>query len=60
DPGRQTYSLGRDQAWIICNGRNLIWLPPEYRPICSSVQGQTVSIGCTSGRVFTVGFSCDV
>ncbi|KAM7190941.1 hypothetical protein V8F33_009174 [Rhypophila sp. PSN 637] len=60
DPGRQTYSLGRDQTWIIRNGQNIIWLPPEYRPSCSAVQGQMVSIGCTSGKVFTVGFSCNV
>ncbi|KAK4206296.1 hypothetical protein QBC37DRAFT_237611, partial [Rhypophila decipiens] len=56
---RYWYSLGEDQTWIICNGRNLIWFPPEYRPNCSAVQGRMVSIGCTSGRVFTVGFSCD-
>ncbi|KAM7188910.1 hypothetical protein V8F33_010357 [Rhypophila sp. PSN 637] len=60
NPERYGYSLGEDQTWIICNGRNLIWFPPEYRPNCSAVQGQMVSIGCTSGRVFTVGFSCDV
>ncbi|KAK0731983.1 HET-R [Lasiosphaeris hirsuta] len=60
NPGRHRYSLGRDQTWIICNGRNLIWLPPEYRPSCSAVQGRMVSIGCTSGQVFTVDFSCDV
>ncbi|KAK4206366.1 hypothetical protein QBC37DRAFT_300943, partial [Rhypophila decipiens] len=60
DPGRKTYSFVRDQTWIIWNGQNLIWLPPEYRPTCSAVQGQMVSIGCTSGRVFTVGFSYDV
>ncbi|KAK4208673.1 hypothetical protein QBC37DRAFT_391849 [Rhypophila decipiens] len=60
NPERYRYRLGRDQTWIICNGRNLIWFPPEYRPSCSAIQGQMVSIGCTSGRVFTVGFSYDV
>ncbi|KAH8748441.1 hypothetical protein F5883DRAFT_721048 [Diaporthe sp. PMI_573] len=60
DSGRYRYSLGKDQTWIICNGRNLIWLPPEYRPYCSAVQGRMVAIGCKSGRVFTIGFSCDV
>jgi WD40 repeat protein len=61
DPERHGYSWGGgDQTWIIYNGRNLVWLPPEYRPGCSAVQGQMVAIGCASGRVFTIGFSCDV
>ncbi|KAK0626411.1 hypothetical protein B0T14DRAFT_534566 [Immersiella caudata] len=60
DPERYGYSLGEDQTWIICNGRKVLWLPPEYRPGCSAVQGRMVSIGCNSGRVLTIGFSCDV
>ncbi|KAH8750221.1 hypothetical protein F5883DRAFT_227674 [Diaporthe sp. PMI_573] len=60
DPGRHGYGLGQDQTWIICNGRRVLWLPPEYRPSCSAVQGRMISIGCKSGRVFTIGFSRDV
>jgi WD40 repeat protein len=59
DSGRYGYSFGEDQTWIIGNGRNLIWLPPEYRPNCFAVQRRMVAIGCKSGRVFTIGFSCD-
>ncbi|GAB1312028.1 Beta transducin-like protein HET-E2C [Madurella fahalii] len=55
--GMYGYSLGEDQTWIICNGRNVLWLPPEYRPNCSAVHRQMISIGCRSGRVFIIGFS---
>ncbi|KAK0728909.1 hypothetical protein B0T26DRAFT_636755, partial [Lasiosphaeria miniovina] len=54
------YSWGHDQTWINCNGRNVIWLSPEYRPVCSAVHGRMMSIGCSSGQVFTIGFSQDV
>ncbi|KAK3360107.1 HET-R [Lasiosphaeria hispida] len=58
--GKQEYSLGQDKSWITCNGKNILWLPPEYRPSCSAVQGRMVSIGCSSGRVLTIGFSRNV
>ncbi|KAK4182097.1 hypothetical protein QBC35DRAFT_396652, partial [Podospora australis] len=53
---KQGYGLGQDK-WIICNGKNVLWLPPEYRPSCSAVQELMISIGCSSGRVITIGFS---
>ncbi|KAK0710685.1 beta transducin-like protein HET-E4s [Lasiosphaeris hirsuta] len=56
----QGYSLGQDNSWIACNGKNVLWLPPECRPSCSAVQGRMISIGCSSGRVLTIGFSRDV
>ena len=57
---KQGYGLGQDKSWITCNGKNVLWLPPEYRPSCSAVQVRMISIGCSSGRVFTTGFSRDV
>ncbi|KAK0736245.1 hypothetical protein B0T21DRAFT_440488 [Apiosordaria backusii] len=54
------YGLGEDETWVICNGWNVLWLLPEYRPTCSAVQGWMVVIGCSSGRVFTIGFSRDI
>ncbi|KAK0730886.1 HET-R [Lasiosphaeris hirsuta] len=58
--GRYGYNWGHDQTWINCNGRNVVWLPPEYRPSCSTIQGRMISIGCSSGQVLTIGFSRDV
>ncbi|KAF2260607.1 HET-domain-containing protein [Lojkania enalia] len=31
---------------------HLVWLPPEYRPLCSAVSGNTIGIGTGSGRVW--------
>ncbi|KAK0747323.1 WD40-repeat-containing domain protein [Apiosordaria backusii] len=59
-PERHGYRLGKDKTWILCNGRNVLWLPPEYRPSRFAVQGRMVAISCISGRTFTVGFSRDI
>ncbi|KAK0725155.1 NACHT domain-containing protein [Lasiosphaeris hirsuta] len=58
--GKQEYGFGCDKLWVTCNGKNVLWLPPEYRPSCSAVYGRMVSIGCSSGRVLTIGFSRNV
>ena len=57
DPVAQGYGIGQDKSWITCNGKNVLWLPPEYRPSSSAVQELMVSVGCSSGRVFTISFS---
>ncbi|KAK0645495.1 hypothetical protein B0T16DRAFT_428600 [Cercophora newfieldiana] len=64
-----------DGEWITRGGKNLLWLPPDFRasctsvydhtlvlgrPNCSAVQGRMMAIGCKSGQVFTIGFSCDI
>ncbi|KAK3995678.1 HET-R [Cladorrhinum sp. PSN332] len=54
------YELGANGTWVICHSRNVLWLPPEYRPACSAVHGRMVAIACSSGRVFTIGFSQDI
>jgi len=46
-----------DGVWITGSGRNLLWLPPEYRPGRSAVAGSTVAVGCVSGRVVFFRFS---
>ncbi|VBB80706.1 Putative HET containing-domain vegetative incompatibility protein [Podospora comata] len=60
DPRGHAYGLGQDGSSIICNGRKVLWLPLEYRARCSAIQGRMISIGCDSGRVFTIGFLRDV
>ncbi|KAF4342879.1 vegetatible incompatibility het-e-1 [Fusarium beomiforme] len=50
------YNIGRDNTWIMKNGRNLLWIPPEYYPLRSAVFGSTVSLGCKSGRVIIMTF----
>jgi hypothetical protein len=58
-PLRIGYGLNSDGTWITYRGENLLWLPPEYRPMSSAISGTAVAIGCYSGRVWTVVFSED-
>ncbi len=54
------YGLSGDRTWITRNGRNILWLPPEYRLVAEcnpAILGQTVCIGCASGRVLFFYFA---
>ncbi|KAH8203360.1 hypothetical protein TruAng_002455 [Truncatella angustata] len=48
------YSISANRVWIVQNGNNLIWLPPECRPVASRVAGSTIVIGSRSGRVLII------
>lgn len=41
----------KDSTWITVTGKDLLWLPPEYRNREVVVSGGKVIIGCQSGRV---------
>ena len=58
--GKQGFSLGEQDVWITCNGRNVVWLPPEFRPRRFAMRGQLMAIGCESGRSFAIGFTREV
>lgn len=45
-------SLSLDSTWISYAGNDMLRVPSEYRPSCSSVCGTTVGIGVSSGRVW--------
>ncbi|KAF2737776.1 hypothetical protein EJ04DRAFT_487350 [Polyplosphaeria fusca] len=40
-----------EDQWISVDHQRLLWLPPEYRPACSAVNGQLVYLGHSSGRM---------
>lgn len=52
--------ISKNGHWITFNGKNILWLPPECRSpgwawaVCAS----TIVIGCPSGRVIIIEFSC--
>jgi WD40 repeat protein len=52
-------SLSSDSIWIKYDGRNLLWIPSEYRPSCSAVCGNTVGMGVGNGRVWTCSVDSD-
>jgi len=51
-PHYQDLGLSMDGIWITYNAKNLIWLPPGYRPSCSVVLGNTIGVGTGGGRVW--------
>jgi WD40 repeat protein len=55
EPERPLYvgiSLSPDGIWIKHDGENILWVPSDYRPFCSSVSETTIGIGNGSGRVW--------
>ncbi|KAL8296096.1 hypothetical protein RB600_001541 [Gaeumannomyces tritici] len=43
--------ISADRAWITWNGKHFLWLPTEYRGRCTAIEGLTIALGCSSGRV---------
>jgi WD40 repeat protein len=37
--------------WVTRNSEKVLWLPPEYRPTCSTCPGNKLVLGHSSGRV---------
>lgn len=50
------YGLKGDRTQITYQGKNLLWLPPEYRPSTSAFCRSATAISCSSGRVLQFGF----
>lgn len=63
--GRNSFSgfgLSLDGSWITFDGRNLIWLPSEFRPCLSQfmiLHDSVVVIGCNSGSPIIMRFLAD-
>jgi WD40 repeat protein len=49
--------LSTDNTWIQHDGKNMLWIPSEYRPSCSTVYETTVGMGVGSGRVWLCNIS---
>jgi predicted NACHT family NTPase len=45
------------EYWIVRNLEKLLWLPPEYRGVCSDIRGNFIALGHNDGRVTCMGFS---
>ncbi|KAI7761130.1 hypothetical protein LZL87_014344 [Fusarium oxysporum] len=60
---RLGFGINRDRTWITAggpDGRNVLWLPPDFRPSVSATlirpSGSGLVICCPSGRVIIMGF----
>lgn len=62
DPNLSTdsdFALNDSLSWITYQGKNLIFLPFEYRSREWSSQNTVLAIGCHSGQVLIINFSKD-
>ncbi|KAJ5652846.1 katanin P80 subunit [Penicillium longicatenatum] len=59
-PGFKGYGASSDRTCITGNSKNLLWLPPEYRPhiFAFAVSPSTVCLACPSGRVLLFTSDC--
>ncbi|KAJ5938324.1 WD40 repeat-like protein [Penicillium verhagenii] len=48
---------GLDRQWVKLEDKNVLWLPPEYRPSCFAVRDKTLALGHASGRVSFLRFA---
>jgi hypothetical protein len=46
----------KQRQWIKLNGEKVLWLPPEFRPLCSAIHGNLVALGLSSGLVSFIKF----
>jgi WD40 repeat protein len=44
------------ENWVTRNSEKLLWLPPEYRPTCSTFASNILVLGLSSGRVTFMEF----
>jgi WD40 repeat protein len=54
-----SYSLSKDNCWVVWKGYNVLWLPPEYRPSCQAIYSTTLVLGHSSGRVTFIEFDSE-
>ncbi|ERF68387.1 hypothetical protein EPUS_06803 [Endocarpon pusillum Z07020] len=59
NPQYHGYALSSNKAWITYRSKNLLWLPSEYRPFCSTVSGETIAFGTRSGKVWICSFELE-
>ncbi len=45
-----------DDQWVASNGQRFLWLPSDYRPLCTAVCGSVICLGHASGIVTFIEF----
>ncbi|KAI9771033.1 MAG: hypothetical protein M1839_002969 [Geoglossum umbratile] len=44
-------TLSIEDQWVTLKEQSLLWLPPEYRPVCTAVYGDVICMGQSSGHI---------
>jgi WD40 repeat protein len=55
-PISQRVAISLDNVWVSNNTQHQVWLPTEYRPVCSAVSGRLIGLGTGSGKVWLCCF----
>ncbi|KAF2185880.1 hypothetical protein K469DRAFT_157967 [Zopfia rhizophila CBS 207.26] len=45
------------EQWVRWGTGDILWLPPEYRPRCTTVYGSVIALGYSSGRLLFLEFA---
>jgi WD40 repeat protein len=62
---REGYGITHEGDWVTWGCEKVLWLPPEYRPVCAAVipiknsaspQLSAIALGCWSGRAVVLRF----
>ena len=40
-----------DKNWLIRDEKRMLWLPPDFRPICTAIYNDLIALGHKSGKV---------
>ncbi|KAK3306055.1 WD40-repeat-containing domain protein [Chaetomium strumarium] len=56
DKSVSDHALYVDKEWITVDGKNLLWLPKDYRPTCACQHGSTLVLGHESGGLTFLHF----
>jgi WD40 repeat protein len=49
--GKPLPTLLVKDKWVVEEEANILWLPPEYRPICTAVWHGSLVLACLSGKI---------
>jgi WD40 repeat protein len=55
-PVSQEVAISPNCTWISYKAQDMLWLPTEYRPVCSAISGRCISVGTGSGKVWFCRF----
>lgn len=53
------FGISLDGCWVMKGDKKILWLPFEYRSEASAVFGNTIAIGCKTGRVIIIQLSTE-
>jgi WD40 repeat protein len=50
------WDIFMEKTWVTHNMEKVLWLPSDYRAVCSAIQNNTLVLGHASGRITFIEF----